>query len=119
MESQLNQPVVTGWGALSSESDIGPVFSDRTVNGESYLEMLRDVVVPQLRTKANFDELFSQQGEAPPHFALTPFNNEVWRCGTCFSLIKQTGLGRDIVLFKVTHNTMDKVLNCGQYSSTA
>jgi hypothetical protein len=42
----LNQPGVTVWGALSSEGVLGPVFFD----GNSYLNMLRDVVVPQLRT---------------------------------------------------------------------
>ena len=31
-----------------------------TVNGENYLEILREVVVPQLRAKPNFDELFFQ-----------------------------------------------------------
>ena len=36
----------------------------------NYLEMLRDVVVPQLRTRANFAELFFQQDGAPPHYAL-------------------------------------------------
>jgi hypothetical protein len=71
IESQLNQPGVTTWGALSSEGVIGPVFFDGTVTGDNYLEMLRDVVVPQLRTKANFDELYFQQDGAPPHYAKT------------------------------------------------
>ena len=38
-----------------------------TVNGENYLEILREVVVPQLQTKSDFDELFFQQDGAPPH----------------------------------------------------
>ena len=38
-----------------------------TVNGENYLEILREVVVPQLQTKPDFDELFFQQDGAPPH----------------------------------------------------
>ena len=38
-----------------------------TVNGETYLEILREVVVPQLQTKPDFDELFFQQDGAPPH----------------------------------------------------
>lgn len=68
--SQLNQPGVTVWGALSSEGVVGPVFFDGTVDGANYLKMLRDVVVPQLRTRANFTELFFQQDGAPPHYAL-------------------------------------------------
>jgi hypothetical protein len=31
--SQLNQPGVTVWGALSSEGVVGPVFFDGTVDG--------------------------------------------------------------------------------------
>ena len=38
-----------------------------TVNGENYMEILREVVVPQLQTKPDFDELFFQQDGAPPH----------------------------------------------------
>ena len=68
--SQLNQPGVTVWGALSSEGVVGPVFFGVTVDGTNYLVMLRDVVVPQLRTRANFAELFFQQNGAPPHYAL-------------------------------------------------
>ena len=38
-----------------------------TVNGENYLEILCEVVVPQLQTKPDFDELIFQQDGAPPH----------------------------------------------------
>ena len=37
------------------------------VNEENYLEMLQEVVMPQLQIKPNFDELFFQQ---TPHYAL-------------------------------------------------
>ena len=40
------------------------------MNGENVLEMLREVVVPQLHTKPNFHELFFKQDGAPPHYAL-------------------------------------------------
>ena len=40
------------------------------MNGENYLEMLREAVVPQLHTKLIFLELFFQQDAAPPHYAL-------------------------------------------------
>ena len=42
-----------------------------TVTGDNYLEILCDVVAPQLRAKANFDELYFQQDGAPPHYAWT------------------------------------------------
>jgi len=50
------------------------------VNGENYLEMLREVVVPQLQMKPNFDDLFFQQDGAPPHYALRvrDYLNEVF-----------------------------------------
>ena len=67
---QLNQSGVTEWGALSSEVVLGPVFFDVTLDGNNYLNMLRDVVVPQLRTKAHFAELYLQQDEETPHYAL-------------------------------------------------
>jgi hypothetical protein len=69
IQSQLNQPGVTVWGALSSEGVLGSVFFDGTVDGNNFLNMLRDVVVPQLRTRAKFAELYFQQDGAT-HYAL-------------------------------------------------
>jgi len=74
IRSQLNQPGVTVWGALSSEGVLGPVFFDGTVDGNNYLNMMRDMVVPQLRTRANFTELYFQQDGATPHYALLVWN---------------------------------------------
>ena len=34
------------------------------------MKILREVVVPQLQTKSNFDEFFLQQDRPPPHYAL-------------------------------------------------
>ena len=50
------------------------------MNGENYLEILCEVVVSQLQTKPNFDELFFQQDGAPPHYALRvrDYLNEVF-----------------------------------------
>jgi hypothetical protein len=61
---------ITVWGALSSEGILGPVFFDGTVDGNNYLNMLCNVEVPQLRTRANFAELYFQQDGATPHYAL-------------------------------------------------
>ena len=51
-----------------------------SVNKGNYLEMLCEVVVPQLHSKPNFYELFFQQDEAPPHYALKvrDYLNEVF-----------------------------------------
>ena len=48
-----------------------PVLIDGTVAGDNYLEILRDVVVQQLRTKAKCDELHFQQDGAPPRYSRT------------------------------------------------
>ena len=44
------------------------------------MEILREVVAPQLQTKPNFDELCFQQDGPPPHYALTvrDYLNEVF-----------------------------------------
>jgi hypothetical protein len=52
---------VTVWGALSSEDVTGPVFFGGTVDGNNYLNMLRDMVVPQFTTKSYIAELYFQQ----------------------------------------------------------
>jgi hypothetical protein len=44
MEEELNVPGLTDW----SGSFVGPYFFDGTVTGESYLEMLHEVVLPEL-----------------------------------------------------------------------
>ena len=51
-----------------------------TVNGENYLEILHEVVVPQLQTKPNFNKLFFQQDGASPHYVLrvTDYLNKVF-----------------------------------------
>ena len=70
IRSQLNQPGITVWGALSREGVLGTVFFDGAVDGNNYLNILHDVVVPQLRTRANFSELYFQKDGATPHYAL-------------------------------------------------
>ena len=52
---------------------IGWAKSRVTVTSFCYihLEIFRDVVLPQLRAKDNFDELYFHQDEAPPHYVRT------------------------------------------------
>ena len=70
IRSHLNQPGVTVLGALSSEGVLGPVFFDGTVACNNYLNTLCDVVVLQLRTRANFTDLYFQQDGATSHYVL-------------------------------------------------
>ena len=57
--------------------------SRHTVDGENYLEILCEMVVPQLQTKPNFDELFFQQDGTSPHYALRvrDYLNPIWPGG--------------------------------------
>lgn len=71
-EHERDSPKVSVWCGMSRNRIYGPFFFDeRTVNGVSYLNMLRNFFVPQLQQvpglirRANF-----QQDGAPPHFAL-------------------------------------------------
>jgi hypothetical protein len=51
---------------------VGPYFFDGTVTGESYLEMLREVVLPRLQNSPLYDniKIIWQQDGAPPHYSL-------------------------------------------------
>ena len=70
LEKQNKQPGVTVWGAISTRGVIGHVFFDGTVNGENYLEMLRNFLLPALQARNDFAELYFQQDGAPPHYSL-------------------------------------------------
>jgi hypothetical protein len=51
---------------------VGPYFSDGTVTEESYLEMLCEVVLPELENSPLYDnaEIILQQDGAPPRYSL-------------------------------------------------
>ena len=67
--SQLNQPGITVWAGISSDGIVGPQFFDGTVTGERYLDKLRNVIVPALKQRPDFNNLYFQQDGAPPHYA--------------------------------------------------
>jgi hypothetical protein len=48
IQAELNVPSLTVWVGIWSGGIVGPYFFDGTVTGESYLEMLRAVVLPEL-----------------------------------------------------------------------
>jgi hypothetical protein len=51
---------------------MGSYFFDGTVTGESYLEILREVVLPELENRPLYDNtgMFWQQHGAPLHYSL-------------------------------------------------
>ena len=65
---QLNQPGLLTWAAISAQGIIGPFFFDDTVNGESFLEMLNNFIIPHINLIDNNRNLIFQQDGAPAHY---------------------------------------------------
>ena len=65
----MNSPKLNVWCALSKNRLIGPFFfDDDTVNGESYLVMLKSFFIPEVRKLKKVRSIIFQQDGAPPHF---------------------------------------------------
>jgi hypothetical protein len=68
IEDQRDSPEVNVFSALSREKVHGPsFFTEATVTGDSFLEMLKDWLLPQLDT--NYDNYIPQLDEATPPFS--------------------------------------------------
>lgn len=66
-----NEESVRAWAGIIGPHIIGPFFFDRNVNGESYLEMLQNQIVPALEElNYNPQNIIYQQDGAPAHFSL-------------------------------------------------
>ena len=57
------------WFAFSSKFKLQPFFFDSPINSESYLEMLRNNVRPQLAQKRKISSTIFMQDGAPSHYA--------------------------------------------------
>ena len=53
---------------MTSTKIVGPVILDETMNGERYLNMLRDKVLPEISSWDNLEDLIFMQDGAAPHF---------------------------------------------------
>ena len=70
IETVMHSPKLNVWCALSKNRLIGPFFfDDDTVNGESYLAMLKSFFIPEVRKLKKVRAIIFQQDGAPPHFA--------------------------------------------------
>jgi hypothetical protein len=67
-------------GKLKCNRVICSYFFDRTLNGVSLLEMLRNFIVPELSKSGIMKKVLFQQGRAPVHFvrAVLEFRNEAF-----------------------------------------
>jgi hypothetical protein len=68
LEEPMKSPAVTCWAMVSPR--IGCTFKiiDRTMNGEEYLTILNEAVIPVLQSRRNRSLIYQQDG-APAHFS--------------------------------------------------
>ena len=67
--SELIQPVIILSAEISSAGIVGPQFFDGTVAGENYRDKMKTVIMPALKQRPDFNNLYFQQNGAPPIFA--------------------------------------------------
>ena len=68
IEQELNVPRVIVWGGIWSNGVVGPFFFDDNVTSKSYLQMLKDSIIPELQQESSFETMIWQQDGAPPHY---------------------------------------------------
>jgi len=79
--SSLHPARVTVWAGFTATHILPPFFFDNTVDGDGYLTMLRDHVLPYLRNKRILRKTTFQQDGAPPHIkkCVTDFLSEQFK----------------------------------------
>jgi hypothetical protein len=70
-EMPLHSPRITVWAAIGRRGVVGPVFIYGTVNGDNYLEMLKNRFLPIVEAWDDADTLIFQQDGATPHWKKT------------------------------------------------
>ncbi len=68
IEQELNVPRVVVWGGIWSNGVVGPYFFEGNVTSESYLQMLKNNIIPELEEHSNFQTMIWQQDGAPAHY---------------------------------------------------
>ena len=66
---QQGSQSVMVWLGMHNERLVGPYFFNGTVTGHSYLQLLQEKLIPDLRAAGEFPTWFQQDG-APPHYSL-------------------------------------------------
>lgn len=79
-EETAHTKKITVWCGIWREGIVGPFFFENSVNGESYLQMLREEFLPELeQLHMQKENCIFQQDGAPPHYASTV---RAWLDGT-------------------------------------
>ena len=72
LEWERDTPKVNVWLGLTRSRVYGPfMFAEKTVTGNTYLDMLEQFLEHQLISDGIMDTVVFQQDGAPPHFAIT------------------------------------------------
>lgn len=69
VEKPLHDQKVMVWCGISAKRVFGPYFFDSTVNKDSYLDMLQNKFLPELRKVRDYKKYYFQQDGATPHKA--------------------------------------------------
>ncbi len=67
--TELHPKRVTVWAALSAKEVIGPFFTDKTVTGPWYRELLNKQVIPKMCKRRDFKRIIFYQDGAKAHTA--------------------------------------------------
>ncbi|CAF4766205.1 unnamed protein product, partial [Rotaria sp. Silwood2] len=65
IEQELNVPRVIVWGGMWSNEVVGPFFFEDNVTSQTYLQMLKSHIIPQLEEQPTFQTMIWQQDGAP------------------------------------------------------
>jgi len=68
------------WAGITLTYLLGPYFFEGSVTQHTYLQMINEWLLPQMRAKGTANTIYFQQDGAPPHFALAVCNrlNEIF-----------------------------------------
>ena len=68
VEKVHSRPKVTVWCGMTATKIVGPVILDETMNGERYLNMLKEKVLSDISPWGNIDDIIFMKDGAAPHF---------------------------------------------------
>lgn len=68
-QSPLQPARITVWCGMTSEFVVGPYFIEGTIDAPTYLKMLKEQLLPDLRRRRVMRKIYFQQDGAPGHSA--------------------------------------------------
>jgi hypothetical protein len=68
VDKAVNLPGLSVWCGVSSRGVVGSFFFEGTVTGAAYLNMLQEDIVPAVCQLYGDEDVWYEQGGAPPHY---------------------------------------------------